>query len=155
MGGYGGASKRNPKKEGCYKDSEGKIKIKDKNAIEVAEYYLNEGRYVVFYHEDGINNVPDLSVDFKMVVEVKGVSSLNPTRIKENIEKATLQIEAKLSKYPEDDRHEGKIILFSRYTQSFEVGYRVVCEGYRRAKLEGVARFQVEFWFNGEIHILE
>lgn len=117
MGGYGGASgKAKRKKDGCYKDSEGTIKIKDKNAIEVAEYYLKEGRYVVFYHEDGIYNVPDLSVDFKMVVEVKGVSSLNPTRIKENIEKASLQIEVKLSKYPEDDRHEGKIILLSRYT---------------------------------------
>lgn len=155
MGGYGGSSgKARRMKDGCYKDSEGD-KVIDKNAIEVAEYYLREGKYVVFYHEDGIHNVPDLSVDFKMVVEVKGVSSLNPTRIKENIEKATLQIEARLSKYPEGDRHEGKIVLLSRYTQSFEVGYRVVYEGYQRAKREGVARFRVEFWFHGEIHVLE
>ena len=73
MGGYGGASNRDPKKDGCYKDSEGKIKIKDKNAIAVAEYYLREGKYVVFYHEDGVNKVPDLSVDGKIVVEVSQV----------------------------------------------------------------------------------
>ena len=155
-GGYGGESgKARRKKDGCYKDSEGKVKVKDKNAIEVAEYYLNEGKYVVFYHEDGINNVPDLSVDGKFVVEVKGVSSFNSTRIKENIEKATSQIKAKLSKYPEDKRHEGKIVLLSRYTQNFDFARSVVLEGYRRAKQEGIFQFQVEFWLNGEIIILE
>ena len=45
------------------------------------EYYLTEGKYVVFYHEDGINNVSDLSLEGKLVVAVKGVSSLNKCKL--------------------------------------------------------------------------
>lgn len=152
MGGYGGASGR--VKDDCYRDSEGKIKVKDPNAIEVAEHYLKLGLYVVFYHEDGVHRVPDLSVDGKFVVEVKGISSINSTRIKENIEKANLQIEARLLKYPADKRHEGKIVLLSRYT-SFSVGFKVAYRGYLKAKREGLINldYTVEFWFNGEIYV--
>lgn len=152
MGGYGGLSGR--VKDNCYRDTEGINKIKDKNAITVAEYYMSLGMYVAFYHEDG-NYRPDLSVDLEMVVEVKGISSKNSTRIKENIEHANKQIEAELSKYPEDKRHPGKIVLLSLHS-SFEIGYRAAYEGFQKAKREGVVNldYAVEFWFNGEIHIL-
>ena len=112
------------------------------------------GVYVAFYHE-GDNPRPDLSVDLKMVVEVKGISSKNSTRIKENIEKASSQIDAELSKYPEDKRHPGKIVLLSLHS-SFEIGYKVAYEGYQKAKREGVVNldYTVEFWFDEEIHIL-
>ena len=152
MGGYGGASGR--VKDNCYRDTEGVYKVKDPNAIAVAEYYLSLGMYVAFYHEDGKPR-PDLSVDLKMVVEVKGVSSPNSTRIKDNIKKASSQIDAELSKYPEDKRHPGKIVLLSLHS-SFEIGYRAAYEGYQNAKREGLVNldYSVEFWFNGEIHIL-
>lgn len=152
MGGYGGASGR--VKDDCYRDSEGKVKVKDPNAIEVAEHYLKLGMYVVFYHEDGVNRVPDLSVDGKFVVEVKGIFSMNSTRIKENIEKANSQIEARLSKYPADKRHEGKIVLLSQYA-SFSVGFKIAYKGYQKAKRAGVVNldYSVEFWFNEEIYI--
>lgn len=155
MGGYGGASgKDRRKKDGCYRDTEGVYKVKDPNAIAVAEYYLSLGMYVAFYHEDG-NYRPDLSVDLKIVVEVKGVSSKNSTRIKENIEHANLQITAELAKYPEDKRHPGKIVLLSHHS-NFEIGYRAAYEGYQKAKREGLVNsdYTVEFWFQGEIHIL-
>ena len=152
MGGYGGASGKI--KDGCYYDSEGVNKIKDKNAIEVAEYYLSLGMYVVFYHENGIDYVPDLSVDGRLVVEVKGISSMNSTRIKENIAKANEQVDTKLSQYPEDERHEGKIVLVSRYA-SAEIGFRVAYEGYQKAKNEGLVSYQVEFWVHGDIHIFD
>ena len=153
MGGYGGASGRI--KDGCYRDTGGIYKVKDENAIAVAEYYMSLGMYVAFYHEDGTPR-PDLSVDLKMVVEVKGVFSLNSTQIKKNIQKASSQIDAELSKYPVEKQHPGKIVLYSLHS-SFEVGYRVAYEGYQKAKREGVLNldYTVEFWFNGEIHILE
>ena len=155
MGGYGGASGR--KKDNCYRDTEGIYKVKDPNAIEVAEYYLKLGIYVAFYHEDGKPR-PDLSVDLKTVVEVKGISSKNSTRIKENIEHANEQIERELSKYPEEQRHPAKIVLLSRYNNTdFEVCFKAVSEGYQKAKREGLVNlnFTVEFWFNGKIYILE
>lgn len=152
MGGYGGTSGR--VKDNCYRDTGGIYKVKDPNAIEVAEYYLSLGMYVAFYHE-GNSPRPDLSVDLEMVVEVKGISSSNSTRIKENIKKASSQIDAELSKYPEEKRHPGKIVLLSRHS-SFEVGYRVAYEGYQKAKRENAVNpnYTVEFWFKGEIHIL-
>ena len=132
-----------------------RFRIKDRNAIVVAEYYLSLGMYVAFYHE-GDTPTPDLSVDLKMVVEVKGISSSNSTRIKDNIKKASEQIDKELSKYPEDERHPGKIVLLSLYS-SFEFGYRMASEGYEKAKRDGAVNldYSVEFWFNGEIHILE
>lgn len=48
MGGYGGASGRI--KDKCYYDTGGH-KVKDKNAIEVAEHYIEEGKYVAFLQE--------------------------------------------------------------------------------------------------------
>lgn len=152
MGGYGGASGRI--KDGCFRDTEGVYKVKDPSAIAVAEYYLSLGMYVAFYHEDGTLK-PDLTVDWKIVVEVKGVSSPNSTRIKHNIDKANAQITAELSKYPEDKRHPGKIILFSLHS-SFEIGYQAAYEGYQKARREGLVNssYAVEFWFGGKIYIL-
>lgn len=48
----------------------------------------------------------------------------------------------------------GKVIILSRHA-SFEVGFRAFCEGYKEATRKGFIRGEVEFWFHGEIHILE
>ena len=79
MGGYGGASGRI--KDKCYYDTGGH-KVKDKNAIEVAEHYIEEGKYVAFLQEKNGQPRADLSVEGQHI-EVKGLSSVNP----DNIEK--------------------------------------------------------------------
>lgn len=150
MGGYGGTSGK--VKDKCYRDS-GNNKIKDKNAIEVAEHYLGEGSYVVFLQEK--YSRPDLLVDFNLLVEVKGIISLNPGQVSKQIEKASIQVDPELARYPEDKpKPAAKIVLISRHA-SFEAGWRAISEGYQEAKRKDQVHFQTEFWFHGEIHILE
>lgn len=69
MGGYGGASNRDSKKDGCYYDSHNQ-KVTEKSSIMAAKYYIDSGMYVVFLHQDETRR-PDLLVDFKFLVEVK------------------------------------------------------------------------------------
>ena len=56
------------------------MKVTDKNAITVAEYYLSLGMYVIFLCEirESRENRPDLLVDFKFLVEAKGITFPNP-----------------------------------------------------------------------------
>lgn len=151
MGGYGGSSGRT--KDKCYYNTDGR-KVTDKNAIEAAERYISEGKFVLFLHENPPERHPDLLVEYKMLVEVKGIFSTNPGQISKQIEKASLQIEAELARYPEEKRISGKIVIISRHA-SFEIGYKAVYEGYQEAKRKDQVHFTLEFWFHGEIHIFE
>ena len=153
MGGYGGASgKKKRMKDGCYYDSHDK-KVTEKSSIIAAKYYIDLGMYVVFLHQDDVRR-PDLLVDYNLLVEVKGVISLNPSQIAKQIKHANSQIESEHSKYPEDKRLPAKIVLISLH-ESFEVGFRLINAGYQEAKRKGQVHFQTEFWFNGEIRVLE
>ena len=128
-------------------------KVTEKSSIIAAEYYVNLGMYVVFLHQDDVRR-PDLLVDYNLLVEVKGVTSLNPGQISRQIKHANRQIESEHSKYPEDKRLPAKIVLISLH-DSFEVGFKAISEGYKEAKRKGQVHFQTEFWFNGEIRVLE
>ena len=152
MGGYGGASGR--KKDKCYRDSDGN-KVKDKNAIEVAEYYLEMGLYVEFLPERPPKKSPDLFVDFDFLAEVKGMLSIKPNKISNAIKEAFEQIADEWARYPDDKpKPPGKAIILSRH-DSFEIGFRAFLEGCKDAKRRGYIRGSVEFWFKGEIHIFE
>ncbi len=152
MGGYGGASgKERRKKDGYYKDSHG-YKVTEKSSIIAAEHYIKLVMYVFFLHQDDVRR-PDLLVDYKLLVEVKGIISLNPGQISKQIKHANSQIESEHSKYPEDKRLPAKIVLISLH-ESFEVGFHAISEGYKEAKRKDQVHFQVEFWFNGEITVL-
>ena len=85
MGGYGGSSGRT--KDTCYRDT-GRHKVTDKNAIEVAEHYIDEGKEVAFLQEKPNTKRPDLLVEKELLVEVKGMSSKNPGQVADNIKKA-------------------------------------------------------------------
>ena len=125
-----------------------KNKVTDKNAMEAATFYIEWGMYVKFLPE----KASDLFVDFKFLVEVKGISSTKPNKIANRINEAFEQIEAELARYPEDKpKPPGKVVILSRHA-SFEVGFHAFCEGYKEAKRKGFIRGEVEFWFNGEIH---
>ena len=151
MGGYGGSSGR--VKDKCYYDTGGH-KVKDKNSIEVAEYYINKGKRVAFLQEKPPEKRPDLLVDNNLLVEVKGISSTNPSQISKQLEKASKQIDKELSKYSADKKVGAKIIIVSRHS-NFEDDYNAVCEGYKEAKRKGEVGFKVEFWHDGKIYILE
>ena len=156
MGGYGGASGRTKDKDDCYYDSRNK-KVTDPNAIEVADYYISWGFYVVFLHErpEEKKGRPDLFVDFEFLVEVKGITSTKPNKIANRINEAFGQIEDEWSRYPEDKpKPPGKVIILSRH-DSFEAGFHAFCEGYKEATRKGFIRGEVEFWFHGEIHFFE
>ena len=154
-GGYGGASgKERRRKDGYYENSGGN-KVTDKNAIAVAEFYLEMGMYVVFLQEKSEEGGrPDLLIDFEFLAEVKGVISTNPSQISKQIKKASRQIENELSKYPDDERLPAKIVLLSLHSD-FEIGFKAISEGYKEAKRKGQVNFTTELWINGEIHILD
>ena len=160
MGGYGGVSgKDRRKKDGCYYDSQ-KQKVKEKSSIFAAEYYLNLGMYVVFLHtgQKESEGRPDLLVDYKLLVEVKGVVSLNPSQISKQIKHASKQISDELARRSEDEQLPGKIVLISSH-ETFEIGFWLINAGYQEAKRKNQVHFPVEFWFRGEfgmeIRILE
>ena len=156
-GGYGGESgKARRKKDGYYKNTAGD-KVTDKNAIEVADYYISWGFYVEFLAErpEEKKGRPDLFVDFKVLVEVKGISSPKANKIANRINEAFNQIEDEWSRYPDDSTKPlGKVIILSRH-DSFEIGFHAFCEGYKEATRKGFIRGEVEFWFNGEIYTFE
>ncbi len=151
MGGYGGSSGRVKKKNDCYYDSQNK-KVTDKNAIEVAEYYLKLGMYVVFLNDK--YSRPDLLVDYELLVEVKGVTSPNPSQISKQLKKASRQIESEYSHVPEDKRLPAKIMLILQQ-ETFEIGYHAIFEGYKEAKRKNQVHFEVEFLFQGKVYTLE
>lgn len=154
MGGYGGLSGKNKDKDGCYCDS-GNNKVTDKNAIAVAEYYLNLGMTVVFLQEKPEEGGrPDLLVDYEFFAEVKGIGSLRAGTISKQIKHASRQISDEQARLPENDKLPGKIIILSLHAD-FEAGFKAVYEGYQEAKRKNQVHFQTEFWFNGEIHIFE
>lgn len=151
MGGYGGASgKDRRKKDGCYYDSQ-KQKVTEISSIIAAEYYISFGIYVVFLHKSEIEKEgrPDLLVDYKLLVEVKGVVSLNPSQISKQINHASKQISDELARRSEEEQLPGKIVLISSH-ETFEIGFRLINAGYQEAKRKNQVHFQVEFWFRGE-----
>ena len=130
-------------------------KVKDKNAIEVAEYYLGMGLYVAFLPERPPEKSPDLLVDFEFRAEVKGMSSIKPNKISNAIKEAFEQIADEWTRYPDDKpKPLGKAIILSRH-DSFEIGFQAFLDGCKDAKRRGYIHGKVEFWFKGEIHILE
>lgn len=155
-GGYGGASgKARRKKDGCYYDSHN-YKVTEKSSIIAAEYYIDFGMYVVFLHKSEIEKEgrPDLLVDYELLIEVKGVASLNSSQIAKQIKHASKQISDELDRRSEDEQLPGKIVLISLH-ESFEIGFKAISEGYQEAKRKHHVHFQTEFWFKGEIKILE
>ena len=115
MGGYGGASGRI--KDKCYYDTGGH-KVKDKNAIEVAEHYIEEGKYVAFLQEKNGQPRADLSVEGQHI-EVKGLSSVNPDNIEKKIRHAFEQIHGDDYRYPTETHREGKVVILSRHSKDY------------------------------------
>ena len=126
------------------------------NSDFAAEFYLSLGMSVVFLHEkpELKEGRPDLLVDYKFLVEVKGIGSTKASTISKQIKHASRQISYELARQTEDKQYIGKIVIVSLHA-NFEAGFKAVNDGYQEAKRKDQVHFQTEFWFNGEIHILE
>jgi len=147
MGGYGGASGKT--KDKCYRDTGGN-KVKDKNAIEVAEYYIKNGKYVAFLQEKDGQKRADLSVDGQHV-EVKGMSSPNPSQVAKNLKKGLKQVDAENKRYPEATHRKGTVVILSEYP-SFEEAKRIVTTGYNEAVRKGYVTGNVKLFHDGVMY---
>ena len=112
MGGYGGSSDKGKNK--TYYDTGGH-KVTDRNAITVAERYIDDGHYVAFLQEKECQKRADLSVDGKHV-EVKGLTTLNPDTVEGKLKHAFIQVDADNPRYPADTHREGKVIILSKHS---------------------------------------
>lgn len=150
MGGYGGSSGR--VKENTYYDTGGR-KVKDGNAIFVAEHYIREGKYVAFLQEKAGQRRADLSVDGQHV-EVKGLTTLNPDNVEGKLKHAFSQIESDKGRYPENTHREGKVVIVSKHDKgiSEKTIYDAMHAGFLSAKRKGCITGKVELWINGKIY---
>lgn len=148
MGGYGGNSKR--VKEKAYYDTGGH-KVTDKNAIAVAEYYINQGQYVAFLQEKPNQKRADLSID-GIHTEVKGMSSISTNKVANNIREAFEQVAAD-NKYSSSVKHpdSGKVVILSKYPD-IKTAYKIIYGGYRKAKSKGYVKGDVELLHNGKLY---
>lgn len=153
MGGYGGSYGKT--KEKCYYDTGGH-KVKDKNAVEVAEHYIAEGKYVAFLQEKPPDIRADLSVEGQHV-EVKGLTTLNPDNVEKKLHHAFLQILDDDSKYPSDKRIKGKVVILSRHASdvSDDKIYDAMKKGFLSAKHKGYVTGECEVWIRDKIYKLE
>lgn len=147
MGGYGGSSGR--VKDKCYYDTGGH-KVKDSNAITVAEYYIKQGKYVAFLQEKQGQKRADLSVEGTHI-EVKGMSSPKANKVANNIDEAFQQVEADNYRYPSETHREGTVVILSKYS-SLEEAHRVVSEGVKEAYRKGFIRGKVKLLHGGVMY---
>ena len=165
MGGYGAGSKN--KKGKCYKDTYKNPVSGNNPAVPVAEYYINQGKYVAFLGEikpkkgdskeeqkekQGKQRA-DLSVE-GVHIEVKGIeTTVNPSTIADHIEKGFNQVYADNYRYDVETHREGKVIFYSRHPaqySSHEIEHSVR-EGFAEALRKGDVRGKVELWLRGQI----
>ena len=123
----------------------------DKNAITVAEYYINEGKYVAFLQEKSGQERADLSVE-GVHTEVKGLTTLSSDKIGKRIEKADSQVHADDSKYPADTNRQGKIILLSKHGSDIPKDKIIakMKEGLHKAQKNGTIKSKVEIWIGDQ-----
>lgn len=151
MGGYGAGSTK--VKGSHYTDTKG-FKVSDKNAIEVAEYYIKQGKYVAFLHE-GKHRRADLSVGGRHV-EVKGLTTLSPSTIEKHLENAFQQVDGDRYRYPPKTWREGKVVLLSRHDSSVSriTILDAMRKGFESAQRKGEITGKVEVWIRGKIYKL-
>lgn len=147
MGGYGGSSGRSRDK--VYYDTGGR-KVKDKNAITVGEYYINQGEYVAFLQEKSNQQRADLSVG-GIHTEVKGMSSTSTNKVANNIKEGFEQVSTDNYRYPSDSHRDGRVVILSKYP-NIKTAYKTVFGGYRKAKSQGYVKGEVWLMHNGKMY---
>ena len=137
------------KKQVTYRDS-GFNKVTDKGAIFVAERYIEMGYEVVFRqkHDDLGQKTYDLTIktsdDTKVVknIEVKSVTSSNPSQLAKNIKRAFEQA---------GEGDTVSIVLPNRVNDSET--RKFIEEGFAEACRKGHVKGEVEVWFKDKTRI--
>jgi hypothetical protein len=147
MGGYGGSSGKGKTK--TYYDTGGH-KVKDSNAVTVAEYFIDKGRYVAFLQEKPPEKRADLLIE-GIHTEVKGMSSLSTNKVANNIKEAFEQVAADNYRYSPETNREGQVIILSKYP-NLKTAYKTIWGGYRNAKGKGYVQGNVWLMHDGKLY---
>lgn len=147
MGGYGGASGKGRTK--TYYDTGGH-KVKDVNAVTVAEHFIDRGKYVAFLQEKPPEKRADLSIE-GVHTEVKGMSSPSTNKVANNIKEAFEQVIADNKHYSSNTHRDGQVIILSKYSD-LRTAYKTVWGGYRKAKGKGYVQGNVLLLHNGKLY---
>lgn len=129
-------------KQSGYKDSGGH-KVTDSGSIFVAERYMDLGYEAVFRREHQPNRSYDLTIktsddeNFVKNIEVKRVTSANPSKIADNIKKAHDQI-------GDGDT----VAVYLPNHKNNEKGRSFAAKGIAEAKRKGFIRGPIEVWFS-------
>ena len=129
-------------KQSSYKDSGGK-KVIDKNAIFVGERYMELGYETVFRRNHDPDKGYDLTIktsddmEFIKNIEVKGVTSSNPSKIATDIKKANKQI----------DTGDTIAIYLPNHINN-ESGRQFAQRGIDEASRKGLIKGPIEVWFS-------
>ncbi len=135
--------------ESFYRDSGGN-KVTDKGSIFVAERYIDQGYESVFRREHQSDKSYDLTIKssddstFVKNIEVKRVTSDNPSSIAKNIKKGFTQF-----KLGQEDTV--AIVLPNHHNN--ETGRKLVQEGFAEAIRKGWVKGKVEVWFSDKTKI--
>lgn len=131
-------------KQITYYDSNNR-KVIDKNAIFVAERYIDQGYEVVFRRTHEPDRGCDLTIktsdDLHIIknIEVKGVTSDNSSKISTRIEAADTQIS-------DGDT----IAIYLPNFKSDTDGKNFALAGLREAHRKGLIKGPIEFWFSDQ-----
>lgn len=134
-------------KQISYTDSGGH-KVTDKNAIFVAERYIDQGYEVVFRQKHDPDKSLDLTIKssddetFIKNIEVKGITSINPSQIASRIRKANDQIAAG-----------DTIAIYLPEYHNDAAGRDFAEKGIAEARRKGLIKGPIEVWFSDKTKI--
>jgi len=134
-------------KQSSYHDSGGN-KVTDQGSIFVAERYIDDGYEAVFRQKHEPDKTYDLTIkssndeNFIKNIEVKRITSTNPSKIASNIKKANEQI------------HDGDTIaiVLPNHKNNKE-GRDFVETGIAEARRKGLIKGPIEVWFSDRTKI--
>ena len=136
--GRGGYTKKQP----SYKDSGG-YKVTDRNTIFIAERYMDMGYEAVFRRDHSPNRGCDLTIkssnDINWVknIEVKGITSNNPSKISIRIREAAGQIQ-----------NGDTVAIYLPKHQNTPAGRAFAEAGIAEARRKGYIKGPIEVWFS-------
>lgn len=128
-----------------YKDSGG-FKVTDPGAKIVAERYIDQGYESVFRQRHEGTKTYDLTIktsddqNFVKNIEVKKVTSSNPSKLATNIGDAFKQIQS--------TGDSGSVAIYLEKMTQTPQSFNFAKEGYEEAKRKGWVKGPVEIWFN-------
>ena len=134
-------------KQVVYRDSGGH-EVTDSGSIFVAERYIDQGYEAVFRQEHGGQKNYDLTIktsdDSKLVknVEVKQVTSKNPSQLAKNIKEGFVQV-----------GKDGTVAVYLPHRTNCKSALDDVKQGVDEAKRKGWVKGPIEIWFKDKTKV--